>query len=182
VFSHKSGTIEEAQPGDLEARNPLVLPPLPKINKPRVEKLKTRNRRQIQDMPWTLGLIEAMDAVEVITRQRYETGNRIALILLDSNFEISLKEFIAHREDLFPKSQFGKAVIQQLFENRSRVITAVVGKVAIPGPLLIKAKHFYEIRNKLIHERATVEPTDADIKNYRTTIERILKILFRLAF
>ena len=55
-------------------------------------------------------------------------------------------------------------------------------KVTIPGQLLVKAKHFYEIRNKLIHERATVEPTDADIKNYRATIEKIVKILFKLAF
>jgi hypothetical protein len=133
-------------------------------------------------MPWTLGLVEAMDAVEVISRQRYETGNRIALILLDSNFEIALKEFIIHRDDLFPLAQFGRTVIQQLFDRRSDVITAIVKKVAIPKPLLIKAQHFYNIRNKLVHERATVEPTNADIKSYCVTIEKILKILFKLAF
>ena len=68
-------------------------PPLPKVNKPRVEKLKTKNKKQIHDMPWTLGLVEAMDAVELVGRQRYETGNRIALILLDSNFEIAFVAF-----------------------------------------------------------------------------------------
>jgi len=61
-----------------------------------------------------------MAAVDVITRQRLETKNRIALMLLDSNFEIALKEFIVHRDDLFPPSQYGKAVIQKLFDNSVR--------------------------------------------------------------
>jgi hypothetical protein len=53
-------------------------------------------------MPWAVGLVESMAAVDVITRQGFDTKNRIALILLDSNFEIALKEFIVSRTDLFP--------------------------------------------------------------------------------
>jgi len=159
-----------------------VLPPLPRVNKPQVEKLKSRNKAQIHAQPWTLGLVEAMAAVDVVTRQRLETKNRIALMLLDSNFEIALKEFIVHRDDLFPPSQYGKAVIQKLFDNRSDVITAITQKVALPKPLLTKAQHFYNIRNKLVHERATVEPTDTDVDTYRSTIEKILTTLFGLRF
>jgi hypothetical protein len=160
----------------------LVLPPLPKVNKARAEQLKTRNKPQIHDQPWTLGLVEAMAAVDIISRQRLETKNRIALILLDSNFEIALKEFIVHRNDLFPQQQFGKVVIQKLFEKRDDVVSAVVQKVAIPKTLLGKAKHYYNLRNTLIHERATVGITDADVATYRSTIEEILEILFDLKF
>jgi hypothetical protein len=138
VFRFKSGKIDTIEPQDVTVKNPLVLPPLPRVNKPQVEKLKSRNKTQIQNQPWTLGLVEAMSAVEVITRQRFETKNRISLILLDSNFEIALKEFIVHREDLFPRSQFGKVAIQQLFDHRPAVISAVSKKVTIPGPLLVQ--------------------------------------------
>jgi Histidine kinase-, DNA gyrase B-, and HSP90-like ATPase len=182
VFAYDSGSIEAVQPENAEVKNPLVLPPLPRVNKPQVEKLKSLNRTQIHDQPWTLGLVETMAAVEVIGRQRFETKNRIALILLDSNFEIALKEFIVHREDLFPPSTFGKAAIQKLFEKRSDVIAAVSQKVTIPKKLLTKAQHFYNIRNKLIHERATAEPTDNDIQTYSLTIEKVLTILFKLRF
>jgi hypothetical protein len=40
--------------------------------------------------------------LEIVQKQKFDTKNRIALILLDSNFEIALKEFIVHRPDLFP--------------------------------------------------------------------------------
>ena len=147
-----------------------------------MEKLKSRNKKRIAELPWTLGLVEAIGAVEIITRQRLETKNRIALIMLDSNFEIGLKEFIVHRKDLFPPRQFGNAAIQKLFKKRHDVIDAVSQQIAIPQNLLNKAQHYYDLRNKLIHERATVDIADSDVDNYRSTIEKILTILFDLKF
>jgi Histidine kinase-, DNA gyrase B-, and HSP90-like ATPase len=179
VFRFEKGSIENIDPIDPQQRGRLLLPSLPRVNKPQVEVLKTKNKKQIRDLPWTLGLVEAIVAVEIIGRQKLETKNRIALILLDSNFEIALKEFIVHRADLFPPSQVS---IQQLFDKRHKVVAAVSQKVQIPQALLDKAKHYYELRNKLIHERATVSITDTDVDNYRETIERILATLFGLKF
>ncbi len=51
-----------------------------------------------------------------------------------------------------------------------------------PANLLDKVRHYYGLRNKLIHERATVGITDNDVANYRTTIEEVLSILFKLRF
>jgi hypothetical protein len=180
VFDHKQGVIEEVEPSDTSVKNPLVLPSLPRVNKPRAEKLKSRNKTQIKNQPWTLGLVEAMAAVEIISRQKLETKNRTALILLDSNFEIALKEYIVHRTDLFPASQFGDAAITKLFKSRTDVISTVTSKTAIPQKLLDKASHYYGLRNKLIHERATVGIADSDIENYRATVAAILKLLFKL--
>lgn len=123
-----------------------------------------------------------MAAVDIITRQRLETKNRIALILLDSNCEIALKEFIIHRQDLFPPAQFDDATIAKLFQRRDQVVAAVAQKVNIPKTLLDTARHYYAMRNKLIHERATVGITDSDVENYRITIEKILEMLFDLQF
>lgn len=57
-----------------------------------MEQLKAWNKRQIHEQPWTLGLVEAFAAIEIVSRQKLQTKSRIALILLDSSFEIALKE------------------------------------------------------------------------------------------
>ena len=182
VFQHSSGNIEPIEPAELGTRKRLVLPPLPRVNKSQAEQLKGKNKAAINKQPWTLGLVEAISAVDVIKRQRFDTGNRMALILLDSNFEISLKEFIVHRSDLFPPKVYTDTYIATLFQRRDKVLADVTAKIAIPAPHLAKAKHYYLMRNKLIHERATVGITDADVTTYRNTIEAVLKLLFGLKF
>jgi hypothetical protein len=176
------GAIVPIDPVSVQQGKRLFLPPPPKIRKTHSESLKAKNKTQIYDQPWTLGLVEAVAAVDIITRQKLETGNRIALILLDSNFEIALKEFVVHRTDLFPSHKYPDGVIQMMFEKRFRVIEAVAQRVQIPKKLLDKAKHYYGLRNKLIHERATVGITTADVDNYRSAIEEMLTILFGLNF
>lgn len=179
VFAHKRGEIQSIEPIDSIGVKKLVLPTLPRVNRTHVEVLKADNKKNIHDQPWTLGLIEAISAVDVISRQKLETKNRIALILLDSNFEIALKEFIVHRTDLFP---FKTTRIDELFANRNNVIDAVASQVTISKILINKTKHYYGLRNKLIHERATVDIANADVENYRESIEDILHILFGLNF
>jgi hypothetical protein len=138
--------------------------------------------KQVRDQPWTLGLVEAIAAVDIITRQKLDTRNRIALILLDSNFEIALKEFIVHRADLFPKRDHDDARIRTLFGSRQAVIDAVSARVPEIKLYLPRASHYYQMRNKLIHERATVDISSHDVANYRQTIESILGLLFKLKF
>lgn len=182
VFDHASGNIKELKDEDISSRAKLKLPKLPRSRKNHVEHLKFNNANKIASEPWTLGLLEAMGAVEIVTRQRLDTKNRIALILLDSNFEIALKEFIVHRHDLFPQNDYGDAVILRLFRRRSNVIDEITSRITIPPKHLRIALHYYNMRNKLIHERATTSVTDSDIAIYKSTIERVLNILFKLKF
>lgn len=182
VFQHQKGEIVDIDSGSVQLGKKLILPELPKVHKPHFETLKARNKTKIEDEPWTLGLIEAVAAVGIIERQKLDTKNRIALILLDSNFEIALKEFIVHRADLFPVTEFKDSIIHDLFQKRYKVVDAVCKKVKIPQKLLDKANHYYLLRNKLIHERATIGITDADVETYQDTIQKILKILFDIEF
>lgn len=182
VLPRTAGTIETLAVEDVASGGRLGLPALPRVNRPHVERMKAGNSRSLKLAPWTLGLIESMAAVSIISRQRLETKNRVALILLDSNFEIALKEFIVHRTDLFPPSVYNDAKIQQLFKRRQDVINEVTSKTTIPAKLLAIASHYYLIRNKLIHERATVGITDADVKSYTKAVQDVLKILFDLKF
>jgi hypothetical protein len=182
VFQHDVGEIEPIEPIGSREKLHLVLPPLPKIRRVAASDLKASNARQIKDMPWTLGLIEAIGAVDVVRRQKLQTKNRIALILLDSNFEIALKEFLVHRTDLFPRKTYNDTKIRELFSKRDIVIKEVAARVKIPQTLLDKADHYYGLRNKFIHERATADVSNADVENYRSVVEEILTILFDLNF
>jgi hypothetical protein len=158
------------------------LPALPRVSKTRAEHFTGLNKQVIREQPWTLGLVEAMAMVDVVSRQRLETRNRASLILLDSNFEIALKEFIVHRSDLFPPAQFSDGKLLELFKNRPNVISAITNKVNITASVLARASHYYALRNKLIHERATVDVTDRDVRNYRQAVEHVLQVLFGLNF
>ena len=57
-----------------------------------IEQMRGLNSKKMNAAPHAIGLIETIGMVDVLTRQKLETRNRAALILLDRNFEISLKE------------------------------------------------------------------------------------------
>lgn len=184
VFPYDSGEMEPIDPEEAASARKLVLPKLPRTRRlPRIDELKNRNKKLIDDQPWTLGLVEAMGLVDVITRQKAETKNRAALILLDSNFEIGLKEFIVNRPDLFPPNKFKNNSITSLFQaGRNAVIAEVQKHVTFPPNLLTKVQHYYGLRNSLIHERATHQITDYQVNDYRKVIEKVLRLLFDLRF
>ena len=54
VYRHKSGIVEEIDPVPSGASLRSHLPPLPRARKPALEKLKSKNKRQIERMPWIL--------------------------------------------------------------------------------------------------------------------------------
>jgi hypothetical protein len=79
VTPHATGRIEVITAADIAPGKRLNLPTLPRGNKQQVEHLKAQNKTVLKDAPWTLGLIEAIAAVDVIKRQRLDTKNRIHL-------------------------------------------------------------------------------------------------------
>lgn len=178
VLQRTKGRVVDLDEEQVVSGKPVLLPPLPRVKRTRAEQLTAKNKRVLDESPWTLGLVEAMAAVDVVRRQPLETKNRHALILLDSTFEIALKEFIVHRTDLFPPKQFGDKALIELFANRRNVIDAVNEKAHINPSLLQRAQHYYNLRNKLVHERATVDVLESDVRKYRQVVEQILQILF----
>ncbi|MGY0794617.1 ATP-binding protein [Azospirillum argentinense] len=184
VYAYHTGTVQDIDPEDVEIKRRMVLPELPRVRKlPRVQELKERNKKNIDAQPWTIGLIEAMGMVDLVRRQKLDTRNRIALILLDSNFEIALKEFIVARPDIFPPGKYKNSHIATLFEQgRKAVIKEVLPHVPLPPTLLTKIDYYYLLRNSLIHERATQQITDTQVSDYRNVVEKVLSLLFELKF
>lgn len=183
VFPFKKGKKVVIDPTEIETGRKITLPDLPRTRNPALMMdLKERNKKVLNNQPWTVGIVEAMGLLEVVSKQKLETKNRVALILLDSNFEIALKEFIVHRTDLFPAHTYNDAKILQIFARRSNVINEVKAHVKLSKTLINKVQHYYGMRNKLIHERATMQITDHEITDYRRTVELVLKKLFKLQF
>lgn len=183
VFAYSKGEMEIVDPTDALSTRRTVLPALPRTRKiSRVDQLRASNKRVMDARPWTIGLVEAMGLIEVISKQRLETKNRAALILLDSNLEIAFKEFIVSRADLFPPHKYSDAKILEIFARRSSVIKEVSAHVTIKPDVITKIDHYYGLRNKLIHERATVGITDRQVDDYRKTVEAVLRSLFDLKF
>jgi hypothetical protein len=177
VYAHTAGKIQRVDPQAI-GKSRAIFPTLPEGRRNQADTLKDRNKSVISKNPWTLGLIESMSLVEIIGRQKLDTKNRAALILLDSNFEIAMKEFIVNRTDLYPAHTYNDTKILNIFKSRHQVINEVTPHVPQLTALLPKINHMYNLRNKLVHERATVGITDGQIVEFRKIVGQALKLLF----
>jgi hypothetical protein len=184
VFRFTTGEFRDIQltkTGDVQA---VSLPPLPRVKRDYVDRLLTSNRSLIRDKPWTLGLIESIAAVEIMTKQRnLQTKNRIALLLLDSAFEIGLKEFLVHQN----KEPLREDELKQIFKSGGRPdawirVKKLLPENAIGSVVETKIEHFYKLRNKLVHQIATTEPALADVQSSRDAVEKVMNLLFEIDF
>lgn len=183
VFRHRKGQINNLGSFEAKWNQRLNLPTLPRVRKaPIAESIRSLNKTLIEDQPWVLGLVESVAAVDHLGRSRLHTQNRIKLIILDSSFEIAMKEFIAKNPKLYPPHQYTDAQLQNIMSKRTSAIKEVQKHVNIPQKLVDKAQHYYGLRNKLIHERTTADVSDRVIEDYENVVRAILKLLFKVRF
>ncbi len=184
VFAHQAGEMEEIDPTEVVAGNKLILPKLPRGRRVSyLEQARQLNARKMETDQVTIGLVDAMIMVESLSRVKVETRNRAALILLDSNFEIALKEFIVTNKTAFPPSVYTDRHLKGILSQRTTVVKEVQAKVPKFIPTMVaQADFFYGLRNKLIHERTTIPINDRQVADYRKLVENVLKLLFGLRF
>lgn len=179
VFRFERGEIESFDISAPDIRKKIVQLPTPRgRRKPYCDRLGEQNQSITRSKPWTLGLVESMGLLEVVIGKRYETKNRVGLIILDSNLEIGLKEFLVNH----PTEYYSDAKIADMFKQRHKVVDEVQRLGVSPDLPWGKVRHYNGLRNKLIHERATVEITDSQLLDYRDVVESILSALFNLNF
>ncbi len=183
VFKHTSGAVHVIDESEILSGKKKILPKPPSTRSiSHMEELRNLNPTVLRDKPWTLGLVEAMGMVDVIGRLKFSTRNRVALILLDSNFEIALKEYIVSNKAKFPPHTYTDAFIANMFKVRTNVIKEVQKHVTFSQKLLNKVNYYYSLRNSLIHQRATAAITDEQVSDYREVIEKVLTKLFGVKF
>lgn len=177
VFRFKSGSISNIEVKNFDATK-TYLPRLPSFRPRYGDKVRARNEGLFAKKPWSRGLSEGIVAVDLILKARLEQRNRIALILLDSTFEIALKEYLVHESG----QQYSDGRIIQLFRDRRQVHSEVRKFKKFSAILWKKIGYYYDLRCKLIHERATVPITDDQVQDYRSIVEKVLQSLFGIEF
>lgn len=178
VFKYATGKFKEEKIEDFPTAKKSFLPPLPKAKLRYVDKVVQANRNVASSKPWTTGLYEGIVAADVIAGQRLSQRNRIALVVLDSTLEIAFKEYLVNDSG----QKYSDTRLLTLFKNRADVQDEVKKYVPFSDDLWKKVNYYYNLRCKLVHERATVAVSDTDVTNYRAVVERILKTLFGLRF
>ncbi len=178
VFRYKTGEITDVQVDDFPAAAKSFLPPLPK-SRPRYGEVITQKNKRIANMkPWTKGLYEGVIAADLIFKQKLEQRNRIALIVLDSTLEIGFKEFLVNESG----TTYNDQKLLFIFNNRSLVHKEVQKYVKIKGATWKKIEHYYRLRCKLVHEKASVGVNDGEIQDFRNIVEKVLGKLYKLKF
>lgn len=176
VFRHKTGTITEVIVPDFPSVNASYLPPLPESRPRYARVIRQANKAIAEKKPWTTGLYESIIAVDWILKQNLHQRNRIALILLDSTLEIAFKEYLVNESD----KAFSDARLQGMFGDRNQVHDEVRKHVKISKTTWKKINHYYQMRCQLIHRRASVAVSDAEIADFRGTVQSILRRFFKL--
>jgi hypothetical protein len=179
VFRHKTGTIQEVHVDDFPTVAKSFLPPLPKSRPRYGEVITQKNARVAKRKPWTKGLYEGIIAADLISKhQRLEQRNRIALIVLDSTLEIAFKEYLVNESGTF----YRDAQLLSIFNSRKSVHDEMQKYVTISADTWKKISHYYNLRNKLVHERSTVGIDDSQIQDFREVVETVLEKLYKLQF
>jgi len=178
VFQYSEGKIVPVEIDDLPRANTSYLPPLP-LSKPRFGQIvKEKNKSVISNRPWAKGAYEGIIAVDLITKQRLDQKNRIALILLDSNLEIAFKDYLVYESG----GQYSDQRLLQIFAQRHLVQAEVKKTLALPAKIWNNIDYYYRQRCDLVHKRASVSVSDDDIKKFREVVELTLKKMFKLKF
>jgi hypothetical protein len=179
VFQYTSGSIEEVKIDEFPTVNKSFLPHPPK-SRPRYADIITQNNKIVAGKkPWTKGLYEGVIAAELVAKQNsLEQRNRVALIVLDSTLEIAFKEYLVNDSGAYYKDED----LQKLFAKRHLVHKEIEKYVFIDPDDWKKIAYYNNLRNKFVHERATVGIGDKDIKDFRNVVETTLRILYKLNF
>jgi len=107
-----------------------------------------------------------------------EQKNRICLIILDSTLEIAFKEYLVNESEQF----YNDKKLLELFKNRNDVQNEIKKYVEFGKSFWKKINYYYMLRNKLVHERATIGITDSQIEDYREVVQKVLKRLYKITF
>jgi hypothetical protein len=178
VFQYESGKVVDVPVDDFPTAKKSYLPPMPK-SRPRYAEIVTHaNETLAKKKPWVTGLYEGVIAADLIAKQHLLQRNRIALIVLDSTLEIAFKEFLVNESGTY----YTDAQLLTIFKTRHSVHTEVKKYVTLSKDTWKKISHFSDLRNKLIHQRASSGVSDAELEIFRELVEAILKKLYKLKF
>lgn len=79
-------------------------------------------------------------------------------------------------------THYTDAQLLTIFRTRHAVHQEVKKYVTLKPDLWKKIGHYSDMRNKLIHQRATAGVSDNELADFRTVVEGVLRKLYGLKF
>jgi hypothetical protein len=176
VFKYSSGGIETVEIKNFPEARKSFLPPLPKSKQKYGDLIQQANRRIVENKPWAKGICESIVAVDLIYKKNLDQKNRICLLLIDSTLEIAFKEYLVNDS----AQHYSNKRLYGLFQNRHTVHSEMKKYINLTDKVWKKINYYYDLRCKLVHERATIGISDSQIEDYGKIVNKILKLLFGL--
>ncbi|MBI9055104.1 MAG: ATP-binding protein [Bacteroidales bacterium] len=178
VFKYDKGSVVTETLSDISETVRLHVPTVTrKPKQPKyIDVIKKNNKDIAKTKPWTIGLYEAIIAVEELGKLKLEQSNRLNLLILDSTLEIAFKEFLLNVS--------GKRYSERRIAGFSRIDlqNEVKSNSRIKRDAWSIIDYYYNKRCDLVHKRATTQISDDELKNYRDISEYTLNKLFGLNF
>lgn len=178
VFQYKKGKIEDIGKVDFPNVPKTFLPPFPKSRPRYADIITTKNRKIGTNKPWTIGLYEAVIAVDFLSKQNLQQKNRISLVILDSTLEIAFKEYLVNGSN----TAYSDVKLLNIFSSRHEVHKEIKKTVNLAQKTWKKVLYYYNLRCELIHKKATVAISDLQIRDFREVVENILTKPYKLNF
>jgi len=176
VFTYPTGHIENEKLDNITSIPKSYLPKLAPSKKKWHEKIISKNSATLKNKPWAAGILDSAIAADIIHRQPLAHKNRISLIVLDSTLEIAYKEYLVN------ELKIGVRKFKDISDNRSLVQKEVLLHIPLTDDEVKKIDYYYKLRCDLIHQRATPNIGDDDIKDYRDIVENVLEVMFGVEF
>jgi Molecular chaperone, HSP90 family len=153
------------------------LPPLPRARFTKEERVASANKKLAKQKPWTKGIYEGVVSADIIIRKKnLSHRTRIALILLDSTIEIAFKEFLVNDSGTY----YSDSQISSLFSSKHKLFSEMKKYINLADWQWGKLTYYADLRNKLIHQRATLGASDDEIDEFRELTSEILAELYGL--
>jgi len=124
-------------------------------------------------MPWLNGIIDGINASNLIRASTIEHKNRFAFILLDSTLEIAFKNFLTNVKKI-PKLD------DSIWKSRDAIIKIVKKNSSLDKEVWEDIEYFYKIRTGLYHEDSEKTVTDGTVNDFQELVQFCIEELFTI--
>lgn len=98
------------------------------------------------------------------------------MILIDSSIEIAFKEYLVNESGQY----YNDKALSEIFKTKNKLFSEMRKFISLDDFEWKQLGYYADVRNKIIHQRATVGISASDIESFRGLAARILDKLFGL--
>ena len=131
--------------------------------------------------PWKKSLMDAVTIIDSIIRKKTpEYKNRVAVLILDSTIEVSMRAYL---KNVVNTDESRKEGNERQFYKLMDFAKKRSGTLNVDKSTWVNIAHFHEIRDKLYHEFSDIDVTEGSIESYKEAaldmLEKLLSIMLR---